>query len=57
MANGPLSEKLPPLAQTSGYATDCGGRHFSIRPGVTLPHVGSLTVPEVRDHLYRCCYI
>jgi len=41
MANGPL-QKIPPLAQTSGYATDCGGRDFSTRPGAALPHVGSL---------------
>jgi len=41
MVNGPLSEN-PPLAQTSGYATDCGGRHFSTRPGAALPHVGAL---------------
>ena len=28
MAHGPSSEKFPALAQSSGYATDCGGRHF-----------------------------
>ena len=42
MTKGPPSEKFSPLAQTSGYATDCGGRHFSTRPGEALPHVGSL---------------
>jgi len=39
---GPLQKSFPTLAQTSGYATDCGGRHFSTRPGAGLPHVGSL---------------
>jgi len=32
-----------PLAHTSGYATECGGRHFSTRPGAALSHVGSLS--------------
>jgi len=44
MANGHPSENFPPLAQTSGYATGCGGRHFSTRPWAALPHVGSLCV-------------
>ena len=43
---GPL-QKIPPLAQTSGYATDCGGRHFSTRPGAALTHVGSLVLRRV----------
>ena len=43
MANRPPSENPLPLAQTSGYATDCGGRHFSTRPGAALSHVGSLS--------------
>ena len=38
----PLQQSLPPLAQTSSYATDCGGRHLSTCPGAALPHVGAL---------------
>jgi len=37
---------VPPLAQTSSYATDCRGRHFSTRPGEALPHVGALDSPR-----------
>jgi len=43
MANGPPSEN-PPLAQTSGYATDCGGAALfdSPRGGERLSNVGAL---------------
>jgi len=37
---GPL-QKIPPLAQTSGYATDFGGLELFPRPGAALRHVGS----------------
>jgi len=40
MANGHPSENSP-LAQTSGYTTDCGGRHFPTRPEAALPHFGA----------------
>jgi len=43
---GPLQKSIPPLAQNSGYATDCGWRHFSTHPGAGLPHVGSLLVSK-----------
>ena len=42
MANGAPSENPPSLAHTSGYATDCGGRHFTTRPRAALSHVWSL---------------
>ena len=42
MANGPPSE--PPLAQTSGYATDCEGGTFRLAPGAALAYVGPLLV-------------
>jgi len=48
MANGPPSENPPPLAHTSGYAADCGGRHFSTRPGAALSHVGSRRDRELK---------
>jgi len=46
---GPL-QKIPPMAQTSGYATECGGWNFSTRPGAELPHVGSLCDPQWSPH-------
>ena len=46
MANGPPSEKFSPLAQTSGYATDCGGDDtFRIAPGRHFPKLGPCPPP------------
>jgi len=52
---GPL-QKIPSLAQTSRYAIDCGGRHFSTRPGAALPHVGALaTTPSPTSASFWTC--
>ena len=38
---GPL-QKIPPLAQTCGYATDGGRAALFDSPRAELPHVGAL---------------